>query len=80
MATTSTSAVRATLPRTVADKPAVHVLNIGLGTPSATFSTVILTGADAGQDNNNATLATAINSILAGLKTVGLFETITGAP
>lgn len=80
MATTSTTAIRATLPRTVADKQAVHQINIGLGTPSASFTTVVLTAADAAQDNNNATLATAINSIIEGLRLAGIFEKITGSP
>jgi hypothetical protein len=80
MATTSASPVFRTLPATVANKPAVHQINIGLGTPSATFTTVVLTAADAGQDNNNATLATAINSIIEGLRLAGVFEKITGAP
>lgn len=80
MATTSTTAIKATLPRTVADKPAVHQINIGLGTPSASFTTVVLTAADAAQDNNNATLATCLNSIIEGLRVAGVFEKITGAP
>lgn len=78
MATTTTSAVRATLPRTVADKPSVHILVSGLGTPSATYTTTALTGADANQDNNNATFVQQFNALLTALKTVGLIETISG--
>lgn len=80
MATTSATVVKATLPRTVADKQAVHQINIGLGTPSSSFTTLVLTAADANQDINNATLATAINSIIEALRLSGILEKITGAP
>jgi hypothetical protein len=78
MATTTTSAVRASLPRTVADKPAVHVLVSGIGTANADYTTTALTAADAAQDKMNTLFVNAINSILSGLKTLGLFETISG--
>ena len=44
------------------------------------FTTVVLTAADAAQDNNNATLATCLNSIIEGLRVAGVFEKITGSP
>lgn len=77
--TTSTTAVRATLPRTVADKPTVHLPVAGIGTASATFTTTALTGADAAQDINNATFVAVIAEILTALKTLGLIEVVSQA-
>ena len=76
--TTSAGAVFRTLPGTAAKRANIHRLTAGLGTAQTDFTTDVLTGADAAQDNNNALFVSIINQILVALRDAGIIdETVT---